>query len=865
MRRTGGEGKVSGRMVRQLASNLYHADRRRNITAVAAIALSSMLIIMALSAILSIEAAMRRSRQMLVGTKAEGVYTFLSYNWFEALRDSGHFDAMSMVFHMGYYETASSAGDRNRILSTDEETASWNFNELVEGRWPEAEDEIVVDTRFVLENGGAVRVGDSFPIFLKTGLHEYRQEMVICGICACNEELDEARIYVSKAFLDKDLSGFGQQAFCRFEKGRYTDEDLKNFLHEVQPLADCNAFVNPSAGDRPEPGYLKLIAGLIGLTAVSAGLMIYTIYYISMVKNVVQYGQLKLIGVTGRQIRAIVRQHALRQYLTGLPIGCLLGALSGYALMPLLASYMGIGGNCAFTVKPAYFLCAAVLSGAVVYFGVRRPMHILAKTPPVHAAGFTGSGKIPMGKVRNGRFTPGRFARRNIRRRRKNTALVAFSMSIAVLLFVVTTNIIHSLDLDAFLSMFNLFADIEIAADDYLFGLEMGYEDGILAIPDTIRDELEKLTEDVETVYHYQLEAPVVFYGEEAERYCETVLDSESYQKNAADDEWLYNRMVGEADAYREKRKSFILLCDYFRFYEFDQIADFEVFEGSLDREKFESGEYVLAVALDGDGNSLYHAGDVVALPDEFREKEEYSFERDENGRFPYVDSLRKKEYTVMAVVGDAYRNQMAWGDENTVGFEYILPAQLMESLDRKPDLFLVTMDAPDAETLARAEGYVQECLEKAGSEENVSYRSKGTYRAGLERVGMTVSLFGNGLALLVGLMALVNFLNSTVSGIAERKEEFSTLQAIGMMKRLLLKVLRMENAYTVLLAVIPGYLTGQCLSVAAIRKASESLPYLRCHVTLMPGIFLAVLIGVLSMVYPNGRTDIGDKRGRRL
>ena len=131
MRRTSGEKKVSGGMVRRLASNLYHADRRRNITAIAAIALSSMLIIMALSAILSIEAAMRRSRQMLIGTKAEGVYTFLSYNWFEALRDSGHFDAMSMVFHLGWYETASATGDEHRIYSTDAETASWNFNELL--------------------------------------------------------------------------------------------------------------------------------------------------------------------------------------------------------------------------------------------------------------------------------------------------------------------------------------------------------------------------------------------------------------------------------------------------------------------------------------------------------------------------------------------------------------------------------------------------------------------------------------------------------------------------------------------------------------------------------------------------------------
>lgn len=865
MHKTGGERRVSGRMIRRLSSNLYHADQRRNITAVAAIALSSMLIIMALSAVLSIEAAMRRSRQMLIGTKAEGVYTFLSYNWFEALRDSGHFDAMSMVFHLGYYETASSAGDENRILSTDEETASWNFNELLEGGWAKALNEIVVDERFVRENGGAVRAGDTFHIVLKTGLHEYRQDMVISGICACNEELDEARIYVSEAFLNQDLSGFGQQAFCRFEKGRYTDEDLKRFLHEVNPYADCNAFVNPSAGDWPDPGYLKLIAGLIGLTVVCAGLMIYTIYYISMVKNVAQYGQLKLIGVTGGQIRAIVRRHAFRQYLTGAPMGCLLGAVFGYALMPFLSSLAGVQGNCEFTVRPVYFLCAAVLSGAVVYFGVRKPMRILAKTPPVHAAGFTGSGKISMGKVRSGRFTPGRFARRNIKRRRKNTALVACSVSIVVVLFVATMNIINSLDLDAFLSMFNLFADIEIAADDYLFGLEMGYADGIIAIPDSIRAELSKSTENVETVYHYQLETPVFLYGADAERYCETVLDSESYRENVAGDEWLYETMVGRAEAYREKRKPFILMEDYLRFYDYDRIADFEVFEGSLDREKFESGEYVLAVALDGDGTSLYHAGDVVELADAFPEEEAYSYEQDADGRFPYFDALPKKAYTVMAVVGDAYRNRMAWGDENTTGFEYILPARLMGSFDRTPDLFLVTIDAPDAETLARMEGYVQECLQKGKGEVTVSYRSKGTYRAGLERVGMTVSLFGNGLALMVGFMALVNFLNSTVSGIAERKEEFSTLQAIGMMKRLLLKVLRLENVYTVLLAVIPGYLIGHFLSVAAIRKAAESLPYLRCHVTLLPGIVLAFLIGALSAVYPNRRTDLGGRRLRRF
>ncbi len=857
------EKRVSDRMIRNLSSRLYHADRRRNLTAVTAIALSSMLIIVALSAVLSIGEMMRRSRQMLIGTQAEGVYPQIAYNWFEALQDSGHFDDISIVLYMGHYETAFSTGEGNRILYTDEETASWNFNELLEGRWPEADGEIAVDEHFVQDHGGKIRVGDTVSILLKTAANEIRQDAVICGICTCNDELDEARIYVSEAFERKDKSGYGMSAYCRFERGRYTDNDLKNFLTEVNPQAGStagnSAFVNPSVGDWLDAGYMRLIVGLIALTVVCAGLMIYTIYYISMVKNVAQYGRLKLIGVNSRQIRAIVRQHAFRQYLTGLPIGCFLGAASCCALMPFLSFYTGVRGKLTSTLRPEYFLCAATLSYIVMCLGVSKPMRILAKTPPIHAADYTDSGRIRMGKVQSGQFTPGRFARKNIRRRRKNTALVAVSMSIAVLLFVSTMNIIHSLDIDAFLSMINLFADIEIGSEDFLYGLELGEAGDISAIPDEVRDELEKITQDVETVYHYHLQAPVFLYGEDAERYCETVLDNASYQKNIMDNEWLYDVMAGRAKAYRENGNPVIMQGNY-RFYDYDQLAGFEVFEGSLDREKFASGMYVLAVALDGEGNSFYHAGDVVELYEEFPEKADYSYERGADGKFSYFEALRKKEYTVLAVVGDTYRNQMAWGDKRTAGFEYVLPAEQMESFDRTPELFLVTMDAPDARTLARVEGEVKECLKKLNGKAEVSYRSKGTYRAGLDRLSMAVSLFGNGLALMAGMMALVNFINSSVSGIAERKMEFSTLQAIGMMRRLLLKILRLENLYTVLFAVIPGYLIGQLLSAVAILKASESIPYLTCKIMLFPGLILATGMGALSMLYPNRRTDIGDK-----
>ena len=740
----------------------------------------------------------------------------------------------------------------------------------MEGRWPQKNGEIAVDEHFIENYGGDVHVGDIIHIRLITAEQEVEQDAVVCGICTANVALDEARVYVSEEFFISDYSGSRLQTYCRFENGKYTGEDLEIILHEVLSQEyeargltydikyDTIAVINPAAGDELSMGAMALLVGLVSLTIICAGLMVYTIYYISSVKNVVQYGQLKLIGATERQIRRIVRRHALRQYVTGLPTGCLIGVIFGYVLMPVLASYVGLSGKHTLILKPEYFLYAAVLSFIVVYIGTNKPMRILSQTPPVHTVGFTDSRKEKIGRVHSVRFTSGRFARKNIRKRRKKTALVVTSVSIVMLIFVTTMNIIHSLNADALIAQFNLFADIEIAADQVLRFMDIGGTGNVEEIPGELRAELEQISEGMETVYHYNLYAFSFLYDEDAEKYCEIVLDSADYQDGLEEDGTVKEMLMPRAQAYRETGKP-ILVQHSYRFYDYEQISEFEVFEGVIDREQYESGEYVLAVAMDGYGNTCYHAGDVVRLYNEFPEGLDTT--RDENGRYTSYDSLRMKEYTVMAVVSDIYQNQMAWGNKHTGGFEYILPTQLMDSFWEQPELFMVTMNAPDAETLARVEPEVRACLERMGGEDIVSIRSKVTYKEGIERLAAEIALIGNGLAILVGVMALVNFLNSTVSGIAERKEEFSTLQAIGMMKRLLIKVLRLENLYTVLWAVIPGFLIGQLVSAAAIIKASEILPYFKWNGTVIPGVLLAVVIILIAMIYPNRRTDVGDRK----
>lgn len=857
------ERKVSDRMLKNIASKLYHEDRRRNITAIVAIALSAMMVVIVFSTIISITTLTRRNRQMTFGSQAEGLYMYCpNVYWSELLQDSGYFDDVAYAVYMGDYETEMSPETGNCLIYADEKTAGWNFNEVVEGRWPQRDGEIAVDEHFIENYGGDVHVGDMIHIRFVTAMQEMEQDVVVSGICTANDELNEARVYVSEEFWNRNPSGFNLQTYCRFEGGKYTGGDLENILNEVlereyearglefqkwEPLIG----INPAAGKKLSAGAVALLGGLVSIAMICAGLMVYTIYYISSVKNVVKYGQLKLIGLTEKQIRRIVRSHARRQYVIGFPVGCLTGVIFGYVLMPVLAANAGLSGKQTFLLKPAYFLYAAVLSFIVVSIGTSKPVRILSQTPPIHTVGFTDSHKEKGNRVHSVRFTPGRFARKNIRKRRKRTALVVVSVSIVMFIFVMTMNIIHSLSMDALIAQFNLFADIEIATDQMLRIMDTGAGGNVQAIPSEIREELEKVSAGMETVFHYNLYAFSFLYENDAEEYCKIVLDNADYQKGLDEDNVVSTR----AQAYREKGKP-ILLQHSYRFYDYEQIADFKVFEGVIDQEKYESGQYVLAVAMDGCGNTCYHAGDVVRLYEEFPEK--VDGKQDENGRYTLYDSLRTKEYTVLAVVSDTWNNRMKWGDAHADGVEYILPTKLMDSFWQEPELFMVTMNAPDADTLAEAEPKVRACLERMGGDNIVSIRSRSTYKEGIDRFAMEIGLIGNGLAILVGVMALVNFINSTVSSIAERREEFSTLQAIGMMKRLLLKVLRLENLYTVLWALVPGFLLGQFISAAAINIIAETLPFFRWNGTVLPGILLAVVIILVALIYPNRRTDVG-------
>lgn len=110
---------------------------------------------------------------------------------------------------------------------------------------------------------------------------------------------------------------------------------------ELQQLAEKynldNQFtVNEDYLNAKGKGWIYKLAA-IGMSLIIltlAYLTIYCIFFISVVNNVKEYGQLRLVGVTNKQVRYITNHKFLKLLAVGVPLGGAIGGVIGYLVIP---------------------------------------------------------------------------------------------------------------------------------------------------------------------------------------------------------------------------------------------------------------------------------------------------------------------------------------------------------------------------------------------------------------------------------------------------------------------------------------------------------------------------------------------------
>lgn len=196
-------------------------------------------------------------------------------------------------------------------------------------------------------------------------------------------------------------------------------------------------------GSPMSSGLLTILAVIVGIVIIATIAVIYNAFQISVVERIKQFGLLRAVGTTPKQIRRIVLREATLLMIIGVPIGLLFGIL---AVMGISIVFNAIGRDMALNTKlvvdPAILGIGGAVGIASIYVSAFIPSLFAGRISPLAAI----STRIAVAKEdikrRKNRIAQrlfgfeGAMAVKNTRRNRKRYRVTAFSIIISVTLFV---------------------------------------------------------------------------------------------------------------------------------------------------------------------------------------------------------------------------------------------------------------------------------------------------------------------------------------------------------------------------------------------------------------------------------------------
>lgn len=169
-------------------------------------------------------------------------------------------------------------------------------------------------------------------------------------------------------------------------------------------------------------------------------LVIYNVFYLAIVSQINEFGQLKSIGMTGKQIIRMTKWESRLLCVISIPIGLAIGSCVGCAFYPSGWSW------------PNAVLYAAFISliiSCAVKMSIRRPAKLAAKVSPINALKYIGndnySGMNQSTKLKRN-LSPLSISLISIKANWHRFAITVVSLGISGLLFTLAAVYIYSVD-----------------------------------------------------------------------------------------------------------------------------------------------------------------------------------------------------------------------------------------------------------------------------------------------------------------------------------------------------------------------------------------------------------------------------------
>ena len=307
-----------------------------------------------------------------------------------------------------------------------------------EGKLPQKANEIAVEKWILNYIAKDAKVGSKIKISNK--------EYILSGILedSINTQKDSSGIILTKSNV---INKENAQLLVEIN----SKSNLKETVQELEKLGEKDTVVaNESlltaegAGEGSTSGSLYMVIGIIiAIVVIATIAVIYNAFQISVVERMKQFGLLRAVGATPKQIRSIVLREATILAIIGVPIGLLCGVIAIYSISFAFSIISKLAGELLKpTISPSILAISALVGMAAIYISALIPSYFAGRISPLIAISSRATiKKENIKKSKNiiaGKLFgfEGVMAAKSVKRNRRRYRVTVFSIVISVVLFI---------------------------------------------------------------------------------------------------------------------------------------------------------------------------------------------------------------------------------------------------------------------------------------------------------------------------------------------------------------------------------------------------------------------------------------------
>lgn len=774
--------------------NLF-TSKTRCIVSVIAIALTTILFTSLFTILMTIEKGFEESNFRQVGTYSHAEFKRLTKEQYDELRIDEDILEYGLRRVAGITAGEHFAKDYAEISYMDKNTAKWGYCTPETGTLPkENTNEATVDTKVLSCLGIEPEIGKSFTLTMDIDGIIVTEDFVLSGWWEYDEAAPASHVLIPESRLEELFTKYDVQFSNEFT-GKYglnvmlkSDHNIEEQLVEIlerHGFVDGEnsenaisvgvnwGYMGENLAEGLDFGSIATIAVIVLFIVFTGYLIIYNIFRISVANDIRHYGMLKTIGTTQTQIKSMVQTQALILSAIGIPIGLVVGWITGSVFCPVVISELNVYNSSA-SVSPWIFVFSAVFAWITVMISCFRPARTAGKVSPVEALRYTEQASGFSNRSGKKGVSLFGMAAARLTGSKGKTVLVVASLALSIVTFTLTFILANSFSMEKYLS--DVQADF-LVADSKYFAYRWDDENAISLEENEFLRYMDGVTDSFVTYAMPNDYYPETYFSEEAVR--------EILAEYGNEEEFIDGYISHNLEPDGTITQSVQLLG-----LEGTAFSKLTIYEGDI--AKLSESGYIVV-----EKNDYFKLGDKLTFI--YTDKWEYintqtgtvytEFESIPLNEYEFIEINKETHevvYEVAAVVDVPY----------TLGYRFSMDTPLF--ITSSDDLFAQSEYCKPLyiafDTTYEAEAEMEKFLADYTETNTLRYTSRATEAASFESFKRMFVILGAALSIIVGLIGVLNFINTMITSINSRQREIAALQAMGMTGRQLCTMLVWEG-----------------------------------------------------------------------